>query len=119
EVLGGEARMVSLDPTPEGSWRLDLQRIFDACDAATRAIFVNSPSNPTGWMIGQDEAVALLAFARRRGIWLMSDEAYERIVYDRPVAVSLLDIAEPEDRIVVINSFSKSWAMTGWRLGWM
>src|SRR6266403_1373451 len=88
-------------------------------EARTRAIFVNSPSNPTGWMWSREEAEALLAFARRRGIWLMSDEVYERIVYDRPVALSLLDIAEPDDRIVVINSFSKSWAMTGWRLGWM
>lgn len=119
EVMGGEARAVALEPTPEGGWRLDLERVMKACDAQTRAIFVNSPSNPTGWMMSRAEAEALLAFARRRGIWLMSDEVYERIVYDRPVAASLLDVAEPEDRIIVINSFSKSWAMTGWRLGWM
>lgn len=119
EALGGEARVVPLTPTPEGGWRLDIERVTRACDARTRAIFVNSPSNPTGWMWNREEAEALLAFTRRRGIWLMSDEVYERIVYDRPVALSLLDIAEPTDRIIVINSFSKSWAMTGWRLGWM
>jgi aspartate aminotransferase len=119
ETLGGEARAVPLTPTPEGGWRLDLDRVMAACDERTRAIFVNSPSNPTGWMWSRAKAEALLAFARRRGIWLMSDEVYERIVYDRPVALSLLDIADPEDRIIVINSFSKSWAMTGWRLGWM
>jgi aspartate/methionine/tyrosine aminotransferase len=119
EVMGGEARAVALQPTPEGGWRLDLDRLFAACDGRTRAIFVNSPSNPTGWMMHRDEASALLNFARKRGIWLMADEVYERIVYDRPVAESFLDIAEPEDRVIVINSFSKSWAMTGWRLGWL
>ncbi len=119
EALGGEAREVALEPTPAGGWRLDLERVIAACDAHTRAIFVNSPSNPTGWMMDRAEAAALLAFTRRRGIWLMSDEVYERIVYDRPVAASILDIAEPEDRVMVINSFSKSWAMTGWRMGWM
>jgi aspartate aminotransferase len=119
EALGGEARAVALTPTPEGGWRLDLDRVTGACDARTRAIFVNSPSNPTGWMWSRAKAEALLAFARSRGIWLMSDEVYERIVYDRPVALSLLDIAEADDRIIVINSFSKAWAMTGWRLGWM
>lgn len=119
ELLGGEARPVPLEPTPAGGWRLDLDRVMKACDHHTRAVFVNSPSNPTGWMMSREEAQALLAFTRRRGIWLMSDEVYERIVYDRPVAASLLDIAEPADRIIVINSFSKSWAMTGWRLGWM
>jgi aspartate/methionine/tyrosine aminotransferase len=119
EALGGEARAVALQPTPEGGWRLDMERLMAACDEATRAIFVNSPSNPTGWMMSREEAAALLAFARRRGIWLMSDEVYERIVYDRPVAASLLDIAEPEDRVIIIKSFSKAWAMTGWRLGWM
>jgi aspartate aminotransferase len=119
EALGGEARAVPLMPTPAGGWRLDVERVIAACDEHTRAIFVNSPSNPTGWMWSRAEAEALLAVSRQRGLWLMSDEVYERIVYDRPVALSLLDIADPEDRIIVINSFSKSWAMTGWRLGWM
>ncbi|HZS85792.1 MAG TPA: pyridoxal phosphate-dependent aminotransferase [Stellaceae bacterium] len=119
EAMGGEARAVGLQPTAEGAWRLDLDRLMAACDAATRAVFVNSPSNPTGWMMSREEAAALLDFTRRRGIWLMADEVYERIVYDRPVAASILDLAEPEDRVIVINSFSKSWAMTGWRLGWM
>jgi aspartate/methionine/tyrosine aminotransferase len=91
-----------------------------ACDGRTRAIFVNSPSNPTGWVMPRKDAAALLDFARRRGIWLISDEVYERLVYDgRPAAPSLLDIASPEDRVIIINSFSKSWAMTGWRLGWL
>jgi aspartate/methionine/tyrosine aminotransferase len=119
-VLGGEPRMVALDTTAAGGWQLDPERLFHACDARTRAIFINSPNNPTGWVMRGDEARALLAFARHNGIWLLSDEVYQRLVYDSSnVAPSLLDIAEPEDRVVAINSFSKSWAMTGWRLGWM
>ena len=119
-VLGGEARAVALTPTEAGGWRLDLERLMAACDARTRAIFVNSPSNPTGWMMHRDEQQALLDFTRRRGLWLIADEVYGRILYTGArVAPSLLELAAPEDRAVVINSFSKSWAMTGWRLGWI
>jgi aspartate aminotransferase len=118
-IMGGEAKPVAMRPTAEGGWTLDLDAVFAACDARTRAIFVNSPGNPTGWMMSAEEAASLLDFTRRRGLWLMSDEVYHRIVYDRRAAPSLLDLAEPEDRVVVLNSFSKAWAMTGWRLGWM
>ncbi|HUH85135.1 MAG TPA: pyridoxal phosphate-dependent aminotransferase [Stellaceae bacterium] len=119
-VMGGEARAVALDAADDGSFRLDLARLMDACDARTRAIFVNSPGNPTGFIMSHEEQKALLAFARRRGLWLIADEVYSRIVYDGAlVAPSFLTLAEPEDRLVVINSFSKAWAMTGWRLGWL
>jgi aspartate/methionine/tyrosine aminotransferase len=119
EALGGEPRLVSLQPTADGAWRLDLERLFAACDARTRALFVNSPSNPTGWVMSGAEGEAILDFARSRGIWIIADDVYERIVYDESVAPSFLSIAAPEDRVVSINSFSKAWAMTGWRLGWM
>ena len=119
-VLGGEIRSVPLVASPEGAWRLDLERVMAACDEKTRAIFVNSPGNPTGWVMGRDEAADLLAFSRRRGVWLIADEVYARFVYDGSrAAPSLLEIAAPEDRVVAVNSFSKAWAMTGWRLGWM
>jgi aspartate/methionine/tyrosine aminotransferase len=119
-VLGGEARAVALAPTEAGGWRLDLERLMAACDERTRAIFVNSPGNPTGWTMRREEQAELLVFARRRGLWLVADEVYGRIVYTGEAAApSFLDLAEPEDRVVVINSFSKSWAMTGWRLGWL
>ncbi len=119
-ALGGEARAVALTPATDGGWRLDMDRLLAACDARTRAIFINSPSNPTGWMMRREEQQALLDVARRRGVWLIADEVYGRILYTgAPAAPSLLDIAAPEDRVVVINSFSKSWAMTGWRLGWL
>ena len=119
-VLGGEARAVALAPTEAGGWRLDLARLMAACDARTRAIFINSPGNPTGWMMRRDEQQALLEFTRRRGLWLIADEVYGRILYTgASAAPSLLDLAAPEDRVAVVNSFSKSWAMTGWRLGWL
>jgi aspartate/methionine/tyrosine aminotransferase len=80
---------------------------------------INSPSNPTGWVMSRDDQCQVLDFCRERGLWLIGDEVYDRIVYDTPVAPSLIDIAEPEDRVISVNSFSKSWAMTGWRLGWL
>ena len=118
-IMNGEPRLIGLDPAPGGGWRLDLEKLFAACDSRTRGIFVNSPSNPTGWVISPEEIAALLAFARKRGLWLIADEVYGRIVYGNRVAPSFLAAAEPEDRVIVVNSFSKSWAMTGWRLGWM
>ncbi|MBI3453728.1 MAG: pyridoxal phosphate-dependent aminotransferase [Rhodospirillales bacterium] len=122
-VLGGEARRVPLIPGDAG-WRLDLDRLFDACDARTRAIFLNSPGNPTGWVATPDDLAAVLAFCRQRGIWAIGDEVYERIVYapdarGRRVSPSFLDIAKPDDPVISVNSFSKSWCMTGWRLGWI
>jgi aspartate aminotransferase len=120
QILGGEPRLISLDFRSASGWHLDLERVIDACDTRTRAIFVNSPSNPTGWIMERAEAEALLDFTRRRSIWLISDEVYSRFVYNRrPAAPSVLDIAKSDDRVIVVNSFSKLWAMTGWRLGWL
>jgi len=117
-VLGGEVRRVTLAADERG-WRLDLDRLFAACDGRTRAIFVNSPGNPTGWMAGAADHLALREFARKRRIWIVADEVYERIVYDRACAPSALDGASPDDPVIVVNSFSKAWCMTGWRLGWI
>ncbi len=118
-IMGGEPRLVSLEPTPEGGWRLDLDRLMAACDSRTKGIFVNSPANPTGWMASGEEIAALMEFARARGLWVVADEVYNRLVYGNRVAPSFLEAAGPDDRLIVVNSFSKSWAMTGWRLGWM
>lgn len=118
-IMGGEPRLVSLNSTPSGGWRLDLDKVMAACDSRTKGIFVNSPANPTGWMATAEEIAALMGFARAGGLWVIADEVYNRIVYGNQVAPSFLAAAEPEDRLIVVNSFSKSWAMTGWRLGWM
>ena len=90
-----------------------------ACRPGTKLLYLASPGNPTGWTITRDEAERLLAFCRERDIAILSDEVYHRIVYDRPVAFSFLEIARPDDSVFVVNSFSKSWAMTGWRMGWL
>jgi aspartate/methionine/tyrosine aminotransferase len=118
EVMGAEVRQVALTGDSEG-WHLDLDRLFAACDARTRAIYLASPGNPTGWMIPDEQRRALLDFARKKRIAIIADEVYARLVYDRPVAPTFLEIAEPEDPVFVVNSFSKTWAMTGWRVGWI
>jgi aspartate/methionine/tyrosine aminotransferase len=117
-AMGASVNRVSLT-SRNGVWQLDLDELFAACTDDTRVIFLNSPGNPTGWMIEQDQQQAILDFACERGIWIVADEVYARLVYDRPVAPSFLDIAEPDDPVIIINSFSKSWAMTGWRIGWI
>jgi aspartate/methionine/tyrosine aminotransferase len=118
-AMGAEVRHVDLQVQPDGSWQLDLDRLVDACDATTRLIVVNSPGNPTGWMASEDELRSLLDHARARGIWILADEVYARIVYGRRHATSFMTLAEPDDPVVIVNSFSKSWSMTGWRLGWI
>jgi len=127
-VVGAEPRQVELDPLAEGGFRLDLDKLFDACDERTRAIFLVSPANPTGWIADPAEQAAILDFCRRRGIWLIADEVYHRFVYETSssrdsegavASPSLLTLAEAEDPVFVVNSFSKTWAMTGWRLGWL
>ncbi|MCH8686303.1 pyridoxal phosphate-dependent aminotransferase [Pedomonas mirosovicensis] len=117
-LLGGEVRSVRMDLDDAG-WALDLEKVAAACDGRTKAIFYASPGNPTGAMIPLGVQQALLAFARQRGIWLIADEVYYRLVFGRTAGDTILDICEPEDRVLVINSFSKAWAMTGWRLGWL
>ena len=118
EILGAEVRRVPLRPQ-SGSWRLDLDELFAACNANTSAILINSPNNPTGWMLEDDEQRSILDFCRDRDIWLIADEVYNRIVYDRDCAPSFADKVTDEDKYLIVNSFSKSWAMTGWRLGWL
>ena len=118
-VMGGRPVPVPLDRTP-GGWTLDLDRLFAACGPRTRALFINSPNNPTGWVMGREDMVRVMDFARARGLWVIADEVYGRLVYSDAVAApSFLQVSAPDDRLIVVNSFSKNWAMTGWRLGWM
>ena len=121
KIMGGEVCQHSLrhEDDEAQSWHLDIEHLFAMCTANTRAIFINSPGNPTGWMMSTREQKEILEFCRLRNIWIIADEVYSRIVYDRPAAPSFLEIIEPEDSVLVVNSFSKNWAMTGWRLGWL
>ena len=118
EIAGAEIRAVPL-ASNQGGWMLDLDATLAACDARTRLIYYASPGNPTGWIMERAEMERLLDFARASTIAVVADEVYQRLVYDRTVAPSLLEIARPDDPAYVVNSFSKNWAMTGWRLGWI
>jgi len=117
-LVGAEVRSAKMDHG-QGGWRLDLQKVADQIDDRTRAVFFASPGNPTGAMIPLETQKELLELCRARGVWLIADEVYNRLVFGQHSAPTILDVADPEDRLIVINSFSKSWAMTGWRLGWM
>jgi aspartate/methionine/tyrosine aminotransferase len=103
-----------------GRWSLDLDRLLAALTPDTRVVMINSPNNPTGWMLSRDEQHAILAHCRRHGIWLVADDVYERLCYgESACAPSFLALADPDERVISTNSFSKAWCMTGWRLGWI
>ncbi len=117
-LVGGEPRPCALTLV-EGAWQLDLDRLAALCDARTRAIILSTPANPTGWTASRDDLEALLALGRERGIWIICDEVYGRLYAEGAVAPSMLQIAAPDDLVMCVNSFSKAWAMTGFRLGWL
>ncbi len=103
----------------ENGWQLTADEIIDGVRPETKAIFVNSPCNPTGWVMSSEEQLKLLEFARRERILIIADEVYHRTVFDGAHAPSFLTIAREDDPLVVVNGFSKAWAMTGWRIGWV
>jgi aspartate aminotransferase len=118
-LRGAQVDELALTALPEGGFRMDFDRL-DTMLQGARAFILNTPNNPTGWTATRDELATILDIARRRRVWLISDEVYSRLIYDGAAAApSLLDIAEPDDRVIVCNSFSKTWVMTGWRLGWL
>lgn len=103
-----------------GRWVLDLERLEAAITPRTRAMFINTPSNPTGWTASREELSAMLAIARRHGIWILADEIYALYYFGSAArAPSFLDVMEEGDRVIFANSFSKNWSMTGWRVGWI
>jgi aspartate/methionine/tyrosine aminotransferase len=117
-ILGADVKRVSLQ-VRDGAWQLDLGRLLGAITDRTRLLLVNAPNNPTGWTMTRAEQQAVLDHCRRTGTWIVADEVYERLYYEpgQVSAPSFLDIAEADDRLVVTHSFSKSFLMTGWRLG--
>ncbi len=125
-ILGAQVETVALDFSFAG-WSLNVEKLLKALRPGTKALYVNSPNNPTGWTIARDEQEVILEHCRRLGIWIFADDAYERLYYEgnpgkdaaSGVAPSFLDICEPEDRLISTNTFSKTWLMPGWRLGWL
>ncbi|WP_022728718.1 pyridoxal phosphate-dependent aminotransferase [Fodinicurvata sediminis] len=120
KIAGGQPVEVGLDAKPEGGFALNLQKLARILDnERPRALFIATPGNPTGWMMESDEMQQVLSLCREYGIWLLADEVYHRFTYDRPVAPSFLSLARADDPVIAIHSFSKAWAMTGWRIGWL
>jgi aspartate/methionine/tyrosine aminotransferase len=117
-VMGAEVADLPLR-LMNGVWRADLDELLAAITPATRLLFLNSPGNPTGWTLTSAEQRAILDKCRQTGTWILSDDVYERLYFAGDAAPSFLEIADEQDRVVSVNSFSKSWAMTGWRLGWI
>lgn len=103
----------------ENGWALSASEIIDACTDKTRCVFVNSPCNPTGWVMQHEDQLLLLEYCREKNILLIADEVYHRHYFDGRAAPSFVEIAKDDDPVVVVNGFSKAWAMTGWRAGWV
>jgi aspartate/methionine/tyrosine aminotransferase len=119
-ILGATVTRVPLK-VRGGAWTLDLDALLAAVTERSKVLLVNAPNNPTGWTLTRNEQQAILAHCRRTGTWIVADEVYERLYFEPGVAAapSFLDIADAADRLVVTHSFSKSFLMTGWRLGWL
>lgn len=129
-IMGARVRAVPLY-SEAGEWKLNLHELCEAITPATKLLLINAPNNPTGWTLTRQEQQTILEHCRKvskDGVvtWIIADEVYERLYYE-PIsagnphgcAPSFLDIAEPEDRLIVTHSFSKTFLMTGWRLGWL
>lgn len=125
-VMGAVVKTVALAPNAAGAWQLDLNKLLVAITPATKLLIVNAPNNPTGWTLTTAEQRDILAHCRKTGTWILADEVYDKLYFEQSdarlgigSAPSFLDVAEPDDRLIVVGSFSKSFLMTGWRLGWM
>jgi aspartate/methionine/tyrosine aminotransferase len=118
QIAGAGAVGVGID-FRDGKWSLDIDKLASAITPKTRALFINTPSNPTGWTATRQDLIDILALARKHGIWILADEIYALYHYGEGRAPSFLDIMEEGDRIIFANSFSKNWSMTGWRVGWI
>ena len=128
KILGAHVETIALGYGERG-WQLDLEQLLAALTPDTKMLLINSPNNPTGWVMSREEQRAVLAHCRHHGIWIVADEVYERLYYAEAeadadstrsrTAPSFLDLATRDERVICVNSFSKAWLMTGWRLGWI
>jgi aspartate/methionine/tyrosine aminotransferase len=113
------ARAISVPLGQEGRWSLDPEKLAAAVTPATKVIFLNSPANPTGFIATREEIAATLRLAREHGLWIVADEIYGRLTYDGARAPSFHDVMAPDDKILFVQTLSKNWAMTGFRVGWL
>ncbi len=120
QILSAKVTCVPLE-VRAGRWHLPLEKLLDTLTPGTRALYVSSPNNPTGWAITREEQCIVFEHCRRHGIWIIADDVYERLIYrdGLSTAPSFLTLVAEDDRVIGVNSFSKAWRMTGWRIGWM
>ncbi|NTF40860.1 pyridoxal phosphate-dependent aminotransferase [Rhizobium rhizogenes] len=118
EIAGARSVGVPLQ-FDNGKWSLDFERLEAAITPKTKGLFINTPSNPTGWTATRQDLADILALARKHDLWIMADEIYALYYYAGGRAPSFLDVKEADDKILFVNSFSKNWSMTGWRVGWI
>jgi len=118
KALGAKTETLSLKPQ-DGRWVLDIEALIATLTPDTKAVVINSPNNPTGWTMSAADQKLLLEHCRQYGIWIVADDVYSRLYRHGHNAPSFLSIAEPDDLLISVNSFSKCWSMTGWRLGWI
>ena len=118
EISGASAKAVQLE-FADGRWNLDINQLESAIGPKTKGLFINTPSNPTGWTATEDDLRQILDLARRHDLWIMADEIYALYFYAGARAPSFLDVMRADDRVIFVNSFSKNWSMTGWRVGWI
>ena len=120
----GQAMIVGAKAVPvptyeENDYRLQAADIEKAITPKTKAIILNSPCNPTGAVLTKEDVLAIAELAKKYDLWVFSDEPYDSIVYDGVEAYSIGQVPGMQDRVVILNSFSKSYAMTGWRIGYL
>ncbi len=113
------ARAVPVPTYEEYGYRLQAADIEKAVTSRTRAILLNSPCNPTGAVLTKEDILAIAKVAKTHDLWVLTDEPYDAIVYDGIQPYSMAQVPEMQDRVMVLNSFSKSYAMTGWRIGYL
>ena len=117
-IAGGQIDTLTLTAR-NGRWHLDMDQLLAKLTDETKALLINSPNNPTGWVCSAAEQQVILDHCRKKGIWIIADDVYARLYQHGTVAPSFQQLADEEDRLISINSFSKAWSMTGWRLGWI
>lgn len=100
-------------------YEIDFDRLESKVSSRTKLLIYTSPSNPLGWVASSSDQTRLLEFCRRHRLWLLADEVYERLYYRGTTAPSILKKCSREDAVIVVQSFSKAYCMTGWRLGWL
>ena len=118
KISGAETQPISLYPH-QGRWQLDLDQLLSMLDTQIKAVLINSPNNPTGWVCSAEEQKIILDHCRKQGIWIVSDDVYARLYQHGSLAPGFQHLANEDDLLISINSFSKAWSMTGWRLGWI